>query len=210
MKSFFKISFRLIILDKIVKNIMDGTCTHICGKLQSRCGEYTHEGCNSSMRKSIEKGHIVCLRNALDKGKNPNKVYDYLWGEVPLCFAVKSRNIEMINLLIDYGANVNGVSKVDCDSIPLYGADYEFSKLLLEKGANPNIENDDGWTPLFRAVNSNKLDVVKLLLEHGANINRIDKNSDGVFDIWSSDETKLFLRKYISDTEELEIKQVDV
>ena len=53
-------------------------------------------------------------------------------------------------------------------------------RLLLERGANPNMQlffrpanvrgatNTRGSTPLIRAANNNDLEVVKLLLEHGA------------------------------------------
>ena len=53
-------------------------------------------------------------------------------------------------------------------------------RLLLERGANPNMQlffrpanvrgatNTRGSTPLIRAANNNDLEIVKLLLEHGA------------------------------------------
>ena len=53
-------------------------------------------------------------------------------------------------------------------------------RLLLERGANPNMQlffrpanvrgatNTRGSTPLIRAANNNDLEVVQLLLEHGA------------------------------------------
>jgi ankyrin repeat protein len=46
-------------------------------------------------------------------------------------------------------------------------------KLLLEHGADPNIKNKDGITPLHWAVFKSgvHVEVVKLLLEHGADPN---------------------------------------
>ena len=56
----------------------------------------------------------------------------------------------------------------------------EIVRLLLERGANPNMQlffrpanvrgatNTRGSTPLIRAANNNDLEIVKLLLEHGA------------------------------------------
>ena len=40
--------------------------------------------------------------------------------------------------------------------------------LLLQHRANPNIENRDGFTPLHLAVKGSQVDVVRLLLDHGA------------------------------------------
>jgi ankyrin repeat protein len=42
-------------------------------------------------------------------------------------------------------------------------------KLLLEHGANPNIQEDiNGYTPLHYAVEDCFVDVVRVLLDHGA------------------------------------------
>ena len=46
----------------------------------------------------------------------------------------------------------------------------DVATLLLEKGAEPNAENAEGWTPLHRAARSESLDVVRKLLEHGAKV----------------------------------------
>jgi len=48
---------------------------------------------------------------------------------------------------------------------------------LLEKGANPKAEDDDGWTPLHWAAYRGHVEIVKLLLERGANPNA--KNNNG-------------------------------
>ena len=49
----------------------------------------------------------------------------------------------------------------------------EVVELLLKHGANPNIENKDGATPLYVASKSykNKKDIVELLLKYGADPN---------------------------------------
>ncbi|KAM9983711.1 hypothetical protein ACTFIY_000428 [Dictyostelium cf. discoideum] len=44
-------------------------------------------------------------------------------------------------------------------------------RLLLKKGANVNQESTDKRTPLFRACQLSREDIIQLLLEYGANIN---------------------------------------
>jgi ankyrin repeat protein len=39
----------------------------------------------------------------------------------------------------------------------------------LEMGANPN--GDDAWAPLYRAINRERPDIMKLLVAHGADVN---------------------------------------
>jgi len=48
-------------------------------------------------------------------------------------------------------------------------------QLVVGCGADPNIQNKDGWTPLHYAAWQGHHKVVELLLEHGANPN-IQKN----------------------------------
>jgi cytohesin len=38
----------------------------------------------------------------------------------------------------------------------------------LENGANPNAEDNDGWTPLHFVAQEGRVDAVKILLERGA------------------------------------------
>ena len=49
--------------------------------------------------------------------------------------------------------------------------DIENLKILIQRGADLNAKNDEGWSPLHYAVGENHLEVVKLLLDAGANVN---------------------------------------
>ena len=120
-------------------------------------------------------------------------------GVSPLHLAVMNANWDLAKQLIDAGANVNqwdifgeaplftavgGRSRTDGGRAsidpPNATTGIEVVRLLLERGANPNMQlffrpanvrgatNTRGSTPLIRAANGNDLEVVKLLLEHGA------------------------------------------
>ena len=63
----------------------------------------------------------------------------------------------------------------ECGWTPLYrtiiAGDLFASKILIKKGADPNIQCSMGETPLYQAVDMCKLDHVKLLINSGANPN---------------------------------------
>lgn len=48
-------------------------------------------------------------------------------------------------------------------------------KLLLEVGADINAVDIDGWTPLMFAVRDGTLDIVRLLIQSGANTDITDR-----------------------------------
>ena len=56
--------------------------------------------------------------------------------------------------------------------------DFQTSKRLLEQGANPNQENDNGDVPLHSAAHQGHLQIIKALIERGAIVDR--KNAKGV------------------------------
>lgn len=49
---------------------------------------------------------------------------------------------------------------------------------LLSHGADPNVEDNDGWTALLCAAKEGYVDIVCQLLEHNAEIDHRDMVSD--------------------------------
>lgn len=57
----------------------------------------------------------------------------------------------------------------------LCGNRLEIVKFLVSVGADIDKADDQGWTPLFLAVNLGQKDIVHCLLEHGAQLDKPDK-----------------------------------
>lgn len=106
-------------------------------------------------------------------------------GDTPLHLAAMSRdNIGIVVKLIAHGADVNAVSENGTPLLTLltmpnrsrtfnivsYGL-LDLTRLLLDKGANPNIQNKKKNTPLVAAALGGDIDIVKALLEADAQIN---------------------------------------
>lgn len=51
---------------------------------------------------------------------------------------------------------------------------YEIMELFLKNGADPNVKNYTGVTPLFNLFHNANLNVIKLFLNHNADIEVID------------------------------------
>ena len=90
----------------------------------------------------------------------------------PLDLAAREGDLEMVELLVDNGANVNNYKPLHLAS---ERGHLEIVTYLIEHGANlndPDIEiRFDGLSPLHEAVRGGHFDVVEYLVEKGADIN---------------------------------------
>ena len=97
--------------------------------------------------------------------------------------AVQHCEVGTIQRLIDEGADIDGVRESGLYPPLILAARCgnqrpEVFTLLVERGANPNVVSKegsyDGWTPLFFACSQCNLDLVRLLLDRGADVNASD------------------------------------
>jgi len=110
------------------------------------------------------------------KNINVNVYNDLL--ESPLFYACLNNDYKLVKLLIEKGANVNHVNGSG-ESILSITLDLNIVKLLLISGANPNLENNyDYSTPLIEAVRESNFNKIKLMVEHGAEIDHETTNSE--------------------------------
>lgn len=121
------------------------------------------------------KGHEEVVNLLLTKGADINAKEKS--GNTALMGAVLNNHLNIAKYLIKNGADVN--ARNDKGLTALFGAakagKIEFAKMLLDNKADPNIADTAGemagCTPLLIAVSEGHLDVVKVLIEKGANIN---------------------------------------
>jgi ankyrin repeat protein len=133
---------------------------------------------------AIERGDQATVKRLLRSGKGSLDSTNEE-GNTPLHEAVRRCDYDMVATLIKLGANVN--AKGEYGNTPLnYAVDRdclpEIPELLLTSGADLEIRNLLGETPLFRAALGNP-DIAEVLLRSGATLDlnsaillkRIDK-----------------------------------
>ena len=109
-------------------------------------------------------------------------------GLTPLVLAARQDCIECAQVLLAAHANVNQTTHYGWTALltAIQNRHYKLAVLLLDHGADPNIANNGGWTPLYIAIDNRNieggdypvrepdmdhLDVIKLLIAKGANVN---------------------------------------
>jgi ankyrin len=101
-------------------------------------------------------------------------------GDVPLLDAARSANWSNVRSLVSKGLAKESVNAADTDGTrPLHWAvradELEIARLLLRAGADPNAETRLGVTALYLAAQNGDADMVKALLDAGANANQVDR-----------------------------------
>ncbi len=112
-------------------------------------------------------GNLELIQLLLAKGADPKaKTKD---GLTYLKAIVFSTNLAAVQWALEQGLEVKDPKQNFLTGAAMSG-DLALARLLLDKGATPNPPDDLGYSPLMHAVltEASSLDVVKLLLEHGA------------------------------------------
>lgn len=135
---------------------------------------------------AVENNRIDMVSFLLKKGANPN-LHCYYDGESPMILVSKyldvDSNPEILRLLLKYGGNPNDyvtlneyVTHERSTKTPLTAASsgsLSKVKLLLDAGADIEFTVKKGRTPLYHAALGNRFDVIKYLLDNGADYRKV-------------------------------------
>ncbi|MBW3636950.1 MAG: ankyrin repeat domain-containing protein, partial [Armatimonadetes bacterium] len=113
---------------------------------------------------AVEAGNASKVEALLKKGANPNRIgAGGLVGGTPLTWATEKSDLKIMKALIRGGADVNKRIGRDFTALML-APTPQAAQLLLDAGANPRLQNEDGQTALQFAQEMKLSQVVKVLL----------------------------------------------
>ena len=128
-----------------------------------------------------DEGAIGAVKFLLEHGADVNAKRDDLW--TPLHLAFNVGKLEAARILLEHHADVN--ARNDDGQAPLHmlsrfeprkdeDGGPDVARRLLELGANVNEKDKDDATPLHLASHYKRLEIVQVLLDHGANIDIVN------------------------------------
>ncbi|MBF0124468.1 MAG: ankyrin repeat domain-containing protein [Magnetococcales bacterium] len=150
---------------------------------------YSAEGQSTSeLWRHAMSGNVAGVMTILERGGDVNHASPT--GMTPLMWAVQEGNQELIDLLLDKGADVNAFNhRAGCNALILAGEWLQPQNVeaLIQRGAQVNYQSRLGWTALLKSVRvvprnfeerTRQLAVVKTLLANGADVKvRADKGA---------------------------------
>lgn len=113
----------------------------------------------------------ACAREFLSRGTDPNAIGPS--GKTALFYALQKANVAMAEVLVEYGARLEP-NFLFSTMLLRWRGQYTgirelMTKFLLDEGVNPNQAVSEEWgTPLHLAVFLANADIVKMLLDEGA------------------------------------------
>uniref|UniRef100_A0ABD2VXR8 Ion transport domain-containing protein n=1 Tax=Trichogramma kaykai TaxID=54128 RepID=A0ABD2VXR8_9HYME len=155
--------------DELLRLFLDNSTPPVPLNRQDRLGQTplhyaVARGCKSLIKPMLEGGADPCLTNAK--------------GSTPLHLVCHREDVDDADLMehffevcYDGQKTVNVNAQDDAGGTPLHWALYHghrrLAKLLLKEGANPNLVNDEGETPLFVVCNrkTDDANLAKILLD---------------------------------------------
>jgi len=132
-------------------------------------------GGETALMTAARTGKVDAVQLLLDRGANVN-AKDTAHAQTALMWAVIENHPEMVKLLLAHGAEINARTTVTIpkgEYVPAKAGGASGTGIIRQR-ALPTA--DGGMTPLLFAVRDGNTEMVRLLLEHGADINQSSGN----------------------------------
>ena len=137
---------------------------------------------------AIDRRDVDAVKELLAAGHSANApiVHDTVTS-TPLVKACRRKSLEIVRLLVEAGADVNGLEKdrrvndrgevhwfLQSPLEKVVGEDLEIVRYLISKGAKVNEKLTDGRTVIFLPAYEGDLETLEVLVAAGADVNVVD------------------------------------
>jgi ankyrin repeat protein len=133
--------------------------------------DYTNNGSNTTaLHDAVIGGHLDIVRLLLLK-KPDLEIKGLAQQATALSLAVQKNRIDIAQLLINAGANINALDHMHntlLNTAVAQHAPIETIQFLIKNKANPNLKNSQGFAPIHFAIRSGKPEIIDLLLDNGS------------------------------------------
>ena len=131
--------------------------------------KYTQKQLDSMLHMVAKNGVIVNLHKMVEMGADVKSSYD---GSTALIKAVSSGEWENARELIRLGVDVNAKDEIGNTALSLaaHNEKQHLVKLLLQHGANPDVQGEWGQPLVLATLEREYFDITKMLLAAGADL----------------------------------------
>ncbi|GFO16994.1 ankyrin-3 [Plakobranchus ocellatus] len=206
-------------LYEIAKRIITNDLHKALDHLVFRCNDALYEFTQSLLSQAVQHGRVEPVQVLINRGADVNARHD--GGKVALVLALEylegSQLFEMAKFLVERGAHVNRNLPDKSPLVCALNEDPQIVRYLLEKGADVNEVGDEmGNTPLMVLVekgfswnDSDIFDLVKLLLDIGADPNKLNSKGNNAFHLAVAAQKLDVISKLLDVGAELEVRNSD-
>ena len=132
-----------------------------------------YAGSNEDLREAVKKGDVKKAEKLLNGGADTNTRYTekeapMCGGETPLIMASNLGYTKMVELLLSKGADPNVTNEGFSALQYAVQGHIEIVRMLVEKGAEINKADPNGYYPIHHAASHGSIEIVKYLLSKGA------------------------------------------
>lgn len=118
--------------------------------------------------------HLQCMKLLIDHGADPNTCNRC--GITPLMRACREQNVQAVRFLLRHGADLD----IECPPrfeqkraihFAIQVGNLELMEILLQNGASRSRTENYRYSPLHEAILKDNVDICKLMLEYGSDVN---------------------------------------
>ena len=141
-------------------------------QISPNCGDYDHR---TALHVAASEGQLEAAKTLVSHGAHIN-IADR-WGDTPLDSAALNGNHDVGTYLLDNGGIYGPKKHITTHRLiqAVSDQDIDTVRSILACGFDPNVGDYDHRTPLHIAVAVKDVDIAKLLIKHGADVNAIDR-----------------------------------